>query len=119
MADDFGSAQTADLAAGGERQSAGQAIKEAAGVKIARSGGVDDTGNRRGRDETLGAWRQDHAARRAPGQGGDRDMPAHGGRGSSEVSRLIERADLGFVGEEDVDFAVDEIAKRRAMPPDT
>ncbi len=41
MADDFGSAQTADLAADGERQIAGQAIEETAGIKIARPGRID------------------------------------------------------------------------------
>jgi hypothetical protein len=35
MTDDFGSAQTADLAANGKRHSAGQGIGGAAGVKIA------------------------------------------------------------------------------------
>src|SRR5206468_11724024 len=66
MADDFGSAQTADLAAGGERAVAGQAIKETASVKIAGPGGVDDPRDRRGGDAMLGAVRQDYATCRTP-----------------------------------------------------
>jgi len=41
MADIFGSAQTADLAADGNWQSAGQAVEKAAGVEIARPAGID------------------------------------------------------------------------------
>src|ERR1700719_3606657 len=99
MADNFGSAQTADLAAGGKRQAAGQAVEEAAGVEIARPGGVDDARDRRRRDRMLGSGRQDYAASRAAGQRGDRDMPTHGSRSGAEIIRLVERADLGLVGE--------------------
>ena len=41
MTDDFGSAQTAGLAADGKRHNADQGIGEAAGVKIALPGGID------------------------------------------------------------------------------
>src|SRR6516162_5679230 len=41
MPGDFGSAQTADLAANGKRHSAGQGIREAPDVKIALPGGID------------------------------------------------------------------------------
>ena len=118
MADDFGSAQAADPAAGGERQIAGQAVEKTAGVEIARSGGVDDARHRRRRDAMLASVRQDHAARGTAGQCRDRDVAAHGRGGFGKVGGLVERADLGFVGEEDVDMSVDEVAKRLAMAPD-
>ncbi len=73
MTDDFGSAQAADLAADGERQVAGQAVKKAAGIEIARPRGVDHASDRRRIDAMLGAGRQDDAARCAAGQGGDGD----------------------------------------------
>src|ERR1700693_2247221 len=50
MADDLGGAQATDLAAGGERQPAGQAEQKARGIKIARSGGVDHPRHRLGGD---------------------------------------------------------------------
>src|SRR6266436_5912686 len=46
-------------------------------------------------------------------------MPAHDGSRGSEIVRLIKRADLDFVGEENIDLSVDEVAKCRAMPGDT
>jgi hypothetical protein len=60
MTDDFGSAQTADPAADGKRESAGQALEKAAGVKITRPGGVDDTRNRRSRDLATGFYSPCH-----------------------------------------------------------
>ena len=118
MVDDFGSAQTPDLAADLKRQGAGQAVEKAGGVEVACPGGVDDAGNRRRRDRMLGSGRQYHAARRAARQGGDRDMPAHRCRCRGEVVRLVKRADFGLVGEENVDMPVDQVAERRPMPPD-
>ena len=44
--------------------------------------------------------------------------PRTAARGRGEVGGLVERADLGLVGEEDVDVAVDELAKGRAVAPD-
>src|ERR1700738_3880747 len=115
MADDFGSAQPADLTAGGERPVAGQAKEETTGIKIAGPGGVDDACGRCGGYAMLGAVRQDHAPCRTPGQGGDRDVATYGCRCGGEVGGLVERADLRLVGEEDVDLPLDEVAKRRAM----
>ena len=45
-------------------------------------------------------------------------MPADRCHGGSEIVRLVQRADFGLVGEENVDMTVDEAAKRGAMPPD-
>src|ERR1700738_4891190 len=118
MADDFGSAQPADLTAGGERPVAGQAKEETTGIKIAGPSGVDDPRGRCGGDAMLGAVRQDHAPCRTPGQGGDRDVATYGCRGGGEVGGLVERADLRLVGEEDVDLPLDEAAKRLAVTPD-
>src|SRR5262249_39262404 len=66
----------------------------------------------------LGTRSQYHAAGSAPRQGRYRDVAAHRGGRRREIIRLVKRADLGFVGDEDSDIAVDEIAKGRAMPPD-
>src|SRR5205814_5695127 len=118
MADDFGSAQTADLAANGKRQSAGQAIEEAAGVEVARPGSVDNACNRCCRDAMRRSVCQNHAACRTSGQGGDRDMPADRSHSSVKIIRLVKRADFGLVGEKNVDMSVDKVAERRAMPPD-
>src|SRR5438874_13124263 len=119
MADDLGSAQAADTAAGGEGQAAGQAEQEACGVKVARPGGIDDPGYRRCGDGVLLAIGQDDAAALAPGQRGDRDMAAHRLRRCGEVVSLVQRADLRLVGEQDIDLALDQFAERGAMPPDT
>ena len=118
MADDFGSAQTADPAAGGERQAAGQAIEKARGVEIAGPGGVDDARHRRRRHRVLLARGQHDAALGAAGQRRDRDMAAHRRGRGGEILGLVERADLRLVGEQDVDMAVDQIAKRGAMALD-
>src|SRR5215831_6295800 len=117
MADYFGSAQTADLAADGKRQIAGQAVKETAGIEIARPGGVDDARDRRRRDRVLGSRRENDAPRRAARQGRDRDMTPHRRRCRAEIRRLIKRTDLRLVREQDVHMARDEIAEGGTMPP--
>ena len=66
----------------------------------------------------LGAVRKDDAAGRTAGQCGDGDVAAHGRGCGREVGGLVERTNLGFVGEEDVDMAVDEIAKGISMALD-
>src|SRR6516164_5006474 len=43
-------------------------------------------------------------------------MPAHCGCRGSEIVGFIERADLGLVSEQNVDMAIDEIAKRCEVP---
>ena len=118
MADDFGGAQTADPAANGQRQPAGQAVEKPAGIEIAGAGGVDDARHRCGFDPMLLAVGQDDAALCAAGQRGDRDMAAHGGGGGGEVRGLVERADLDLVGEQDVDVAGDKVAEVGAMTLD-
>src|SRR5260370_18260747 len=94
MADDFGSAQTADLAADGEGELAGQPIEKAAGVKIARAGGVDDPCHRRCGDAMLGAVSQDHAARGTAGERSDRDMAAHAPASDGEIGGSVTQANL-------------------------
>src|SRR5206468_7047875 len=108
MRDYFGSAQTADPAADGERQAAGQAIEKTTGVEIARSRRIDDARDRCCGDAMLGAVRQYYAARGTAGQCGDLDLAAHSRGGDIEIRGFVERADLGLVGEEDVDMAIDE-----------
>src|SRR5262245_18260416 len=104
MTDDFGSAQTADLAADGEGQAAGQPAEKAAGVEIAGSSGVDDLCYWGCGDAVLGAVGEDYAARGTAGERSDRDMAAHGRGGGGEVLGLVQRADLGLIGEENVDM---------------
>jgi hypothetical protein len=60
VANTFGSAQAADLTASGERQITGQAVEKAAGAKITRPGGVDDTHNRLSRDLATGFYSPRH-----------------------------------------------------------
>src|SRR5437764_1725781 len=115
MADDLGSAEAADLAAGGERQPAGQAKEEACGVKIARPGRIDDPRHRRRRDGALLATGEDETALFAAGQRGDRDMAAHRLRRRREIFGLVKRADLRFVGEQDIDLALDKLAEGSPM----
>src|SRR5438034_3366348 len=69
MADDFGGAQAADLAASGERQVAGQAEQEACGIEVARSGRVDDPRHRGRAHPVYAIAGHDYAARRAAGRG--------------------------------------------------
>src|SRR5215471_12955476 len=104
MADDFGSAQAADLAANGKRQIAGQAVEETAGVEVAGSGGVDDAGHRCRRDAILSFVCKDQAAGCTTSECRDFDMAPHRVGGSGEVGSLVKRADLCFVGEKDVDM---------------
>src|SRR5215472_14856841 len=116
MADDLSRTQAADLAANGERQIAGQAIEEAAGVQIARPGAVDYTDDRSRRNLVLGVRRQYHAPGRATGQSGDRDMTTNRRCGRAKIIRLVQRADFGFVGEQNVDMPIDEVAECRPVP---
>src|SRR6516162_8272444 len=118
MADDFGGAQTAEFAANGQRQTPRQPVEKTARVKVAGAGCVDDALDRYRRNAVLGSRNQDHATRGAARQGRDCNMPAYRRGGPFEIVRLVERADLGLVGEKDVDMAVDEIAKGRPMTPD-
>src|SRR5213075_2866276 len=111
MADDFGGAQAADLAANGERQVAGQAEQEACGIEVARSGRVDDPRYRGRAHPVYAVAGHDYAARLAAGQGRDRDMTAHRIRRLGEFLGLVKRTDLGLVGEQDIDLALDQLAK--------
>src|SRR5690348_16470609 len=66
----------------------------------------------------FGLRRHDEAAGRAAGQRGNRDMASYGSRSLGEIIGLVKRADLGFIGEQNVDMTVDQVAERRAMPSD-
>src|SRR5438105_9036418 len=111
MADDFGGAQAADLAANRERQAAGQPIEKAGGIKIASAGAIDDPRHRRRGNLVRLIAAKDHAAGGAAGQRRGLDMVANRLGGGDEVAGLIKRADLGLVGEQDVDLAGDQLAK--------
>src|SRR5512133_3544964 len=99
------------ISAAHERQIMSQAIEKTAGVEIARSGGVDHASNRRRRDQMLGGGRHDYTAGRAAGQCGYRDMAANRDGRRGKVVGFAERANLGLVGEQDVDMSRDEIEK--------
>ena len=58
------------------------------------------------------------AALRAAGQRRDRDMAAHRSRGLREIAGLVQRADLGLVGEQDIDLAHHQLAERGAVAVD-
>src|SRR5215469_7679207 len=119
MADDFGSAQTAQFAASGKRQTAGQAVEKPARVKIACPGRVDDASDWRRIDFVLRTICQDDTACCAARQRGNRHTPAHRRSGGGKVVSLVKRANLGLIGKEDVDVLLDEVAECGAVPPDT
>src|SRR5712671_8149330 len=102
MADDFGGAQAADLAANRERQAAGQPVQKAGSVEVAGPGRIDDPLDRRGGNPVRLVAADDDAPGAAAGQRGDLDMAAHCLRRGNEVAGLVKRADLRFVGEQDV-----------------
>src|SRR3954451_2169362 len=118
MADDFGGAQAADLAANRERQAAGQPVQKAGGVEVAGPGRIDDPLDRRGGNPVRLVAADDDAPRAAAGQRGDLDMAAHRLRRRNEVAGLVKRADLGLVGEQDVDLAGDQLAEGGAVTLD-
>src|SRR5207248_3860101 len=89
VADDFGSAQAADLAANRERQAAGQPIEKAGGIKIASAGAIDDPRHRRRGNLVRRIAAKDHAARGAAGQRRDLDMVANRVRNGVEVLALV------------------------------
>src|SRR5271156_5613328 len=118
MADYFGSAQTADRPTSGERQPAGQAKQHACGIEVAGTGGVDDPGNRRGRDYMRLIVRNYDTAGCAAGQRGDLDVAPCRGERHVEILGLVERADLGFVREQNIHLSSDELAELVAVTAD-
>src|ERR1700761_4445495 len=103
MADYFRSAQAAELATNGKRQSAGQPIEKPSRIKVAGPGAVDDPRYRCGRYLVCVAVGENDAALRTAGQCSDRDMTPHRSSGVGKIGRFVERADLGLVGEQNVD----------------
>ena len=102
----------------GEISAMRQAEEEAGGIEIAGAGGIDQPRHRGRRDRQRGASRHDDRALLAPRQGRDLAMAAHGAERRVEILGLVERADFGLVGEEDVDMAGDERAELGAVALD-
>ena len=118
MRDDLGGAQRAELGAMRHVLAAGEAIEEARGEEIAGTGGIEDLRDRRGRDFDAILAGEDFRAFLAARQHRDLGLAAHRGGGLLEILRLVERADLGLVGEEDVDMAADQVAEIGAVAID-
>src|ERR1051325_7470047 len=101
-----------------EPQAVRQTVEKAGGVQIAGAGGVDDMLDRRRCDVVCRTVGEDEAAIGATGQCRDPDMAAHRGGGGGKILGLVERADFGFVGEQDVDVPGDQFAKGGAVAID-
>src|SRR5579885_1316280 len=115
MADDLGRAQAAESAADRQRPAAGQPVEKAGGIQVSGPGGVYDAGDRPRRDPVRLAAGDDDAALGSASQSGDRDAAAHRLGRLSKGGGPVQRTDFGLVGEQDVDLALDQFAKRFAM----
>src|SRR5579883_1517780 len=115
MADRFGGAQAAQPAAAREVAAMGEAVEKAAGIEIAGARGIDELLDRFGRDRVGGVGRDDDRAALAARQRGDLALAAHGTDGGVEILGLEERADLGLVGDENIDMAGEERAEGGAV----
>src|SRR5229473_1764367 len=111
MADDLGGAEAAEARAGGEVAAMRQPVEEAAGVEVAGAGGVDQPRHLLRRDRVRGAGGDDDRSFLAARQRGDLAMAAHFARRRVEIRGLVERTDLGLVGEFDVVVGWDESSK--------
>src|SRR5438876_1227962 len=118
MADRLGGAEAAEPTAGREVAPMGEAEEEAARIKIAGTGRVDDPADPRRLDNMGMLARYDNRAFLAAGQGGDVAMRPHAARRLVEIVGLVERADLRLVGEEDIDVMRHQLAELGAVPPD-
>src|SRR5438445_8230638 len=108
MADDLARAEAAEAPAGREVPTVRQAEEEAAGVEIAGAGRVDDSCDLARLDDMGMRARDDNRAMLAAGQRGDLAQPAHGGDRRIPLRRLEHRAELGLVGEEDIDVLLEK-----------
>jgi nitrate/nitrite transport system ATP-binding protein len=92
--------------------------EEAGGVEVARSRGVDHRGRHDRHVDALTLGGEDHRAPLGAGQACDGAVAAHAPRRLLEVVDLVQRADLGLVGEEDVDAVLDELEELEAVAVD-
>src|SRR5690349_21937095 len=109
MRDDLGRGDRPETAAGAEIVSEREAVEEAGGVLVAGAGRVDDPARYGLRvDEVDLLTTHDQRALRATGQRRDLAVVVDTLQRGVEVVDLVQRADLGLVGEQDVDLAVDQ-----------
>lgn len=102
-----------------EVEAVGQAVQKARRVLVAGAGGIDDTVDRVRVDDMHLVAGDDDRPPLTAGQGRDLAVPSHALERGVEVVDLVERADLGLVGEQHVDLVLDEGAELRAVPLDT
>ena len=116
--DDLGGGQRAEPPARRQVEALAQPEEHPAGVEIARARGVDHRrarGARRSRATSSPA--HDHRALLAAGERGDLAVPgAPLASAPSKSLDLVQRADLGLVGEEDVHVVLDQVEERLAVP---
>ena len=115
MGDDLGSGEGTHPARLGEGATGGPPREETGGVEITGTGGVHRGGGDRWDGDALTVGGEDDRTMLGTGQAGHRHMPDDVGDGDVELRGLVQRADLGFVGEEDVDIAGDQVEELGSM----
>src|SRR3546814_1681398 len=96
----------------------GEAVEETGRVKIAGAVGVDHVDARHRVDDMHLLAAQDHRALFRTGQRRDIDVMAHMLQRLVEVGDLVERFDLGLVGEQDVDVVFGQMLEFVAVAVD-
>src|SRR5579859_7744868 len=90
-------------------------MQKAAGIEIARAGGIDQTRDFLSRDFDGLSCGNDDRPVLAARQRRNFALPAHRTDGLVEIAGLKERANLRLIGEQDVDVTGDELAKFGAV----
>ena len=117
LADDGGSGEATETTGDAEAAATDIGGQEPGGEGVTGAGGVDQGGGR-GVDVYAFGAAQDGAAVGAPGEGGEGDVGAGAFGGGLELVLLVEAADLGLVGEQDVDVVADQGAEGVAVAAD-
>ena len=94
------------------------AAQEARRVEVAGTGGVEHARRRHGVDDMHLLAAQHHGALGPAGQRREMDVAADLLQRLVEVGDLVEADDLGLVGEQDVDTAIDQLAELGAPAVD-
>src|SRR5439155_284402 len=115
VGDDLGWGHGLEPAAGSKVRSAAQTEEKSGRVQISGAGRVDERLDWMSVDDVDLVAPDDHRASRAPREGRDLAVLASVLERSVEVVDLVQRADLGLIGEQDVDVALDELEERVPM----
>ena len=118
VADHLGGSDRTESATLRDVGARGEAMEESGGEEIARSGRVDDGRHRDGGHLDELVARDHHASLRPAGDDGHRAFVAQRGHGVVERLQLVQRQQLVFVAEEQVDAVGDETAEVVTMAID-